>query len=353
MISWNGSRISLGGAVTIAEDAYIVDMNAFADNLDLESILKERNEDRPEDKGQDDEASGQTKKFWKAPLKGIVNVRVERLTYGKLIWNPANAAVSLSPGLFDVRINQANLCGISTSGDLNLTPDGTQLVTTSTAEDQDLESALACIFNKQHLITGKFSLKANTTAGGKNHELVKALDGEVHFKARDGRFFRFQTFAKIISALSITEIYRGQLPDLFTEGCAYDTIRAKGKIKNGKLTLSDSVIDGPCVKMVFRGEIDLVEKKMDVIALVSPLRTVDRIIGMVPLVGKILDGALSSVPIRVVGDISDPTVIPLSPTAVGEELLGLMKRTVQLPLTLIQPLTEDDAEAAPKSSEKP
>lgn len=352
MISWNGSRISLGGAVTIAEDAYIVDMNTFADNLDLESILKERDEDRPPGNGQDENhTAGQPKKFWEAPLKGIVNVRVERLTYGKLIWNPANAAVSLSPGFFDVKINQANLCGISTSGDLNLTRDAAQLVTTSEAEDQDLESALACIFNKQHLITGKFSLKGNISAGGKNHELVKALDGEVHFKARDGRFFRFQTFAKIISALSITEIYRGQFPDLFTEGCAYDTIRAKGKIKNGKLTLSDSVIDGPCVKMVFRGEIDLVEKKMDVVALVSPLRTVDRIIGMVPLVGKILDGALSSVPVRVVGDISDPAVIPMSPTAVGEELLGLMKRTFQLPLTLIQPLTEDSAEAAPKPAE--
>ena len=142
----------------------------------------------------------------------------------------------------------------------------------------------------------------------------------MNFTAKDGRFYRYQTFAKIISLLGITEIYRGQLPDIFNEGCAYDTIRAKGKIHNGKLTLSDSVIDGPSIKMVFRGDIDLAEKKMDVIALVSPLRTVDRIIGIVPLVGKVLDGALFSVPVRVVGDISDPSVIPMSPKAVGEEL---------------------------------
>jgi hypothetical protein len=354
MISWDGSRISLGGAITIAEDAYIVDMNAFADSLDLEEVLKEKSEDRPESSPPDEvKANGRPKKAWDTPIRGIINVRSERLTYGKLIWNPANAEVSLSPGFVDVKINQANLCGISTSGNVDITPDGTKWVTTSEARDQDLESTLACVFNKPHLITGKFSLNGNITAGGGNHDLARTLDGEVDFKAKDGRLYRFQTFAKIISALSITEIYRGQLPDLFEEGCAYHTIHAKGKIKNGKLTLSDSMIDGPCVKMIFRGEIDLAEKKMDVVAMVAPLRTVDRIIGMVPLVGRILDGALFSVPVRVVGDISDPAVIPMSPTAVGGELLGIMKRTFQLPFTLIQPLTENSAEAAQKPAGNP
>jgi hypothetical protein len=36
--------------------------------------------------------------------------------------------------------------------------------------------------------------------------------------------------------------------------------------------------------------------------------------------------------------LTNPVVIPLSPTAVGTELLETMKKTLQLPLRLIQPL---------------
>ena len=93
----------------------------------------------------------------------------------------------------------------------------------------------------------------------------------MELKAKDGRIFRLNTFTKLISLLSITEIYRGVVPDLVHQGCAYTTIESKGKIKDGKLILADSVIDGPSVKMVFQGEIDLIRQKVDVVALVAPL----------------------------------------------------------------------------------
>jgi hypothetical protein len=35
-------------------------------------------------------------------------------------------------------------------------------------------------------------------------------------------------------------------------------------------------------------------------------------------------------------------VIPLSPTAVGSGVLGVMQRTLKLPITLIQPLLPDE-----------
>jgi hypothetical protein len=119
-----------------------------------------------------------------------------------------------------------------------------------------------------------------------------------------------------------------------------DTITMKGKINKGKLALSECVVDGPSIKMVLRGEIDLANKKMDMVALVSPLKTVDRIVGTVPVIGKLLDGAFLSVPVQVHGDMSDPEVIPLSPVAVGEEILGVMKRTFKLPITIFQPLIQ-------------
>ncbi len=169
------------------------------------------------------------------------------------------------------------------------------------------------------------------------------LEGDVELKAKDGRIFRFETFAKIISLLSISEIYRGVVPDLIGEGCAYNSIEAKGKIKNGKLVLSDSVVNGPCIKMVFRGEIDLARQKVDVVALVAPLRTVERVVDATPLMGKVLNEAFVTLPVRISGNLADPSVVLLSPSAVGEELFGVMKRFFKLPLTIFQPLFENGA----------
>ncbi len=340
MLSWNESRISLGGTVTIVDSAYLVDMSAFADTLDLESILEGRKDE------QDDTKAGRSKKGWDEPVTGTIRVRSERLTYGKFTWNPVIAEVAVSPGHFDVKIDQANLCGISTSGRVSVTPEGTSLELNPEAKDQEIEPTLACFFDKKRLVTGKYSLKSKlaSKSNGNRKKLIEGLDGDVDIRVTKGCVYRFEHFAKIMSLLSITEIYRGQLPDLMTDGCSFDTLRIKGKIDDGKLTLTESVLDGPSMKMVFRGEVDIAKKKMDVVALVSPIRTMDRIIGAVPLVNKIFDGIIV-VPVRLTGDLSDPTVIPMSPTAVGEELFWFMKKTFQLPVTLLQPLAESAGQA--------
>ncbi len=343
MISWNGSRLSLTGSVAITGDAYLVDMNAFADSLDLESILKSRGSTQNEMDNSAQPGPQSPKKAWEAPLKGIIRVRSEHLSYGKVAWNPANADVVLSPGSIDIRLKQANLSGISTPGIIRITPEGLSISLSLSAKDQDLESAIASLFNKRHILSGSYTLTGNLAASGWSDSLADSLEGDVELKAKDGRIFRFDTLGKIISLLSISEIYRGVVPDLVGEGCAYKSIEAKGKIKNGKLVLSDAVVNGPCIKMVFHGEIDLPSQQVDVIALVAPLRTVERVVDATPFMGKVLNEAFVTLPCRISGNLADPTVVLLSPSAVGEELFGVMKRVFKLPLSIFQPLVENGA----------
>ena len=80
------------------------------------------------------------------------------------------------------------------------------------------------------------------------------------------------------------------------------------------------------------------KKKMDLIILVAPFKTVDRIVKFIPLIGHILGGKLISIPFRAKGDLADPDVIPLHPTAVGSEVLGILERTLKLPITIMQPV---------------
>jgi hypothetical protein len=74
---------------------------------------------------------------------------------------------------------------------------------------------------------------------------------------------------------------------------------------------------------------------------VAPFKTVDRIVKYIPLIGNILGGTLVSIPFRAIGELGDPDVIPLSPTAVGAGLLGILQRTLTLPITIIQPVLPD------------
>jgi len=399
MISWNGSRLSLAGSVAFTGGAYLVDMNGFADSFDLESVLPktEGGEPRTEEGGKrTEEGGGKTEdgerriesgtqgastgedewrkggkarprreevvtlssaprgsendhvqagvhsleKALDVPLKGVIRVRCERLYYGKLSWEPANADVVFNPNSIDVQLDQANLCGISTTGSIRVAPGGFNISVDLSAKDKDLDSEVTCIVNKKHVISGRYTLTGNLSAKvAASGSLVNSLQGDLAFKAKDGRIFRFGIFTKIISVLSVSEIYRGVVPDL-GKGCAFKSIEAKGKIRNGKLTLSDSVLDGPCVKMVFHGEIDLGRQKVDAIALVAPQRTVERMVDATPIMGKVLDGAFLALPVGINGDLADPAVVPLSPTAVGEEIYGVMKRVLKLPLAVFQPQGE-------------
>jgi hypothetical protein len=51
-----------------------------------------------------------------------------------------------------------------------------------------------------------------------------------------------------------------------------------------------------------------------------------------------LGGSLVSVPVKIKGNLSDPQVTFLSPSAVGSAFLGIMERTIKLPITIIEPV---------------
>ena len=94
------------------------------------------------------------------------------------------------------------------------------------------------------------------------------------------------------------------------------------------------------------------KNELDLIVLVAPFKTVDRIVDIIPVVGHVLGGKLISIPFRASGALQDPDVIPLSPKAVGTEMLGILERTLKLPITIIQPVLPG-SETKKESNKKP
>ncbi|MBU4001817.1 MAG: hypothetical protein KKB94_05810, partial [Proteobacteria bacterium] len=74
----------------------------------------------------------------------------------------------------------------------------------------------------------------------------------------------------------------------------------------------------------------------------------DYILGKIPLVNRLIKGALVSIPVQIKGSMKDPEVSTLSPASVDTGLVGFMKNTLKLPITIIEPFLSPG-----KEKEKP
>ena len=132
---------------------------------------------------------------------------------------------------------------------------------------------------------------------------------------------------------------------------------ARATLKGDKLIMEECSLDGVSMGIACEGNIDLVKKEMDLVVLVAPFKTVDRIVDIIPVVGHVLGGKLISIPFQAKGPLQDPNVIPLPPKAVGAEMLGILERTLKLPITIIQPMFSGSdtkkSETPKEDTEKP
>lgn len=108
-------------------------------------------------------------------------------------------------------------------------------------------------------------------------------------------------------------------------------------MKENILKVDEGILDASVFGILAQGEIDLFNETMDLNALVAPVNIVARIVSKIPIVGYILGGNLFSIPVKIKSNLSDPEVTFLSPSAVGSAFLGIMERTLKLPI-IIEPI---------------
>lgn len=325
-MSWEGSGINLEGAADFSKDELILDMNLAADRLSWSQI--EQIVDLEEKLGPDSTMV----------LLGELRVVSENFTFGSYTWQPIHADISFEKADTSIVIKKADLCGIQFPGILKVSANEFEFYFNPIARNQNLGPTITCLSDKKDLADGTFSLNGELMSKARPEDFPKSLTGNLDFTADQGRIYRFGMLAKIFALLNVTEIYRGEVPDLAGKGFAYDSMSANAVFEDGKLIIKESSIDSPSMGIAIEGDIDLIKKKVDLTVLVAPFKTVDRIVKLIPLISNILGGKLISIPFRAVGELGDPDVIPLSPTAVGSGLLGILQRTLELPITIIQPV---------------
>jgi hypothetical protein len=326
---WGEMPFVLSGNMGFSQKKTLLDVALSTERVNVDQVTKSLGKER---------TAKETRDLPSLQVEGTIRFKSNFLTYGRFTWEPFRANIAIGQNGVEVNIEEAKLCGISTAGVVKVTDQESSLDIRPISRSRELESTAKCLLDETVRVTGDFELKGRIFAEAKSKDVFSALGGNLEFQAKDGQIYYLVWLARILEFLNLTEVYRGKIPDMKKEGLPYKLFAAIGSLQDGKLIIKEATLDGHTLQLAAQGEVYLAEGKANLTVLVAPLRTVDRIINLIPLVRYILAGTLLTVPVKVSGDLKDPKVTALSPSAVGSELLGIMTRTLRLPLHIIQPL---------------
>lgn len=331
---WGTTPLELEGRISAATEGFRVNMGVTAGIVDIgtiqRAIAKRRNEAGADEKTRPgDTAAG-------PPLRGNIRFAAKGLVVGAYTISPIKGEVSLKREQVRVTFTEGTLCGISVTGYLERADPGIKLVLLPKAVQQPLEPALRCLPGDVR-ISGTYSLQADLEIEGKSENLFRHMNGPVVFTANDGRIYRYRLLARIFAFLNVTELLRGKMPDLGRKGFQYKKVTIKGDIKNGKLRLEQATLEGATLNIAAEGEIDFGGNKIDVTVLVAPFKTLEYIISKIPIIRNILGGRLVTIPVRVRGNLHNPNITPLDPKSIGENLLKIMRKILELPFRVLDP----------------
>ncbi len=269
-------------------------------------------------------------------VQGRVRLKTDRLVFDEFTWAPLRANIRLSHDAVEVTLQDAMLCGISTPGTLNLSPDNVQLDLRLLAEDQELGTALNCAFGDSVKAYGKYTLRGHVHGHGSARDLLKSLSGKVELTAKDGRIYHDIVLLKVLKFLNASELFigRANLEKMETKGFRYRSANIVATLQKRKVRYEQAVLDAHPMAVAAAGEHDLLDGSLRLNLLVAPLVHLNRVLEDIPVVGGIL-GTLDVVPLTVSGKYDDLAVQPLTLSAVGYQLQKLLKNVVEVPIRLI------------------
>jgi len=237
---------------------------------------------------------------------------------------------------------EASLCGVGFPLSLRLTPKEVDADVNVTATNQSLEGVVQCLTGLPVIMTGHFDIASTLTVQGAPDEISKSwakhLAGTVTFSARDGEIRKMALLGKILSLKSVSDVLKSGV-GVGEQGFKYRSIAVGAKIEDGQVSVEQATLDSPALGLAATGTVNLENYDSRLTVLVAPFSRLDRMVRKTPILGYVIGGALTSIPVGVTGDIRDPLVVPLGPRAVGSEVLGVFERTFKLPGKIVEPLS--------------
>jgi len=329
---WAGQKATMRGEIARRPTGLSLHATVDSPGIDLDALLPKPT--KPEAGGAEaGKLAAEESALWPLPMTGTVEVRAGHVQRHGLRVDSLRASLALAQQRADLKVTEASLCGIAFPFSLSATPDGLDAEVRLSAKDEDLEQAARCLTDRGILITGRADLEATLRARGKLGEFAQALEGSVRLRARNGEIRKFALIGNILSLTNVVSLLGNEVK-LDRDGFDYREINVQGRVGDGKFTVDQSALYSDAVGLAATGHVGFdYQSKLSV--LVAPFSLVDRAVRGVPILGYVIGGALTSIPVGVSGDIRDPLVVPLGPGAVTSELVGIFERVIKLPKHLL------------------
>jgi hypothetical protein len=280
---------------------------------------------------------------WHLPVSGTLRLRAGFVEYGRYRVEPVVAALTVDPTRIVITATQASLCGIALPFSVELSADRVVASLRPQAVGQEITGTARCLTDGSVLLTGTYDLDADLHAQGRPEDLLASLRGRVDAEARAGTVERFALLGNILSVRGIGTTMSGLASGQRATGFDYRRMAVGGDIEGGVLRLDEGVFDSAGVGMAATGEIDLRDRSTRMTVLVAPFSQLDRLARRIPVIGYVLGGTLTSLPVQVTGDIRNPRVVPLGPEALSAELRGVFQRALRMPGKALRALEAPEA----------
>lgn len=169
------------------------------------------------------------------------------------------------------------------------------------------------------LNTDKISVHAPLTMTGRlqgrtgsTKDLLGSLRGNLEAEAGPGRIPDIgpagNTLFKILSFVNVQQIFSGKkLDDMANKGFPFDSLTYQATFQEGTMGVNKLRLLSPALHMDGDGTIYLVKQRLDMNAEIEFMGTLDKILGLVPVLGKAA-GKLTHVYLNLKGPLENPKI---------------------------------------------
>ena len=334
-ISLLNSQMVVDGLLKRSDGNLVFDLNVNADRLD-EALI------RSLQPAAEDNAESMAKQEPRTQFipRGDIHLNVTDFTYSRFTWSPLEAEIHLDDDRIHVRIDRADLCGISTTGEIDFSPRGLAFTITPEAKEASLQQTDQCLWQMPIEAEATFDLTGVITLPPTREQPLQFMSGRLDVSSQNGRIMYANVTTKVISHLEETDVFADEKSELKKEGLVYETAHIKAEIEDGKLLFDEIIIDGSALKITGQGSLDLQAATADIVLLAAPLKAADNVVSHLPVVNYITGGSLVSIPIRIQGPWRDLRVQPMRPADVGQGVLDTMQRILKSPFRLVETLPD-------------
>jgi AsmA-like C-terminal region len=276
--------------------------------------------------------------IWPLPVEGKLKVRAGFIEYKHRRIEPLAATLDVEPKRARLHVKAAALCGIEFPFALEFTPQGVVASVRVMSKGKLLGATSGCLSDQQLLLTGEFDLRAELRTHGRQAELTTNLEGPVELYLGKGKLEKWAFLTSILGQESVKSLLAKKGWRMDDSEFEYRELVIRGRFAGGRCYIKEGIFDSPKLGLAATGSVGVDGHDAHLTVLVAPFSRIDSVVRKVPILGHVLGGALTSIPLGISGDIQNPQVMALSPTAVASQVVGIFERTFMLPAKLFTPL---------------